>query len=82
MTTSRRVKIELSRDDVLLLCEALDSHVYWQLSEPECRQSGFTQSPGTLVHEDAIEIRRSERLEARLRDLLVVSATRQAKSRR
>jgi len=61
-----KLKLELTRDDLALLCEALDSHTYWQLSDPEYRESGSVCEPGSDDADSAAEIRRSEVLQGRL----------------
>ncbi len=40
MTETRT--IELTDAEIHLLCEALDSHEYWQLSEPHERNDGYS----------------------------------------
>lgn len=42
-----RVQLDLTSDELYLIVEALDSHVYWQLSDPLYRNSGFVMDPGT-----------------------------------
>ena len=39
--------IELTDDEIELLCEALDSHQYWQLSDTHYRSSGYVLEPGS-----------------------------------
>ena len=34
--------VQLTPDGITLLVEALDSHEYWQLSEPHERDSGYS----------------------------------------
>lgn len=34
--------VQLTPDEITLLVEALDSHEYWQLSEPHERDSGYS----------------------------------------
>lgn len=41
-----QVSLSLSPADVALLIEALDSHEYWQLSDPTWRHSGYVRLPG------------------------------------
>lgn len=65
--TDDRVSLSLSPADIELLIEALDSHEYWQLSDPTWRHSGYVRLPGdwldpwgdpeetTPEQEDAIE---------------------------
>lgn len=42
MTTERAITVELSDAEVALLIAALDSHEYWQLSEPHERNDGYS----------------------------------------
>ena len=46
---SASVRIELTPAEVDLLTEALDSHEYWQLSDPSWRNSGYVIAPGEDV---------------------------------
>ena len=55
--------IRLSRNELALIVEALDSHAYWQLSSPEEQHDGYTYSSSR-------EVQRCGRLEARLRRTL------------
>lgn len=41
MPERKRVTVEFDQDEVELLKEALDSHEYWQLSDPVDRDSGY-----------------------------------------
>jgi hypothetical protein len=36
-----KVRVEVTKEEIGLLYEALDSHAYWQLSDPKDRNSGF-----------------------------------------
>lgn len=49
MMERARVTVELTPDEVDLLIEALDSHEYWQLSDPTWRNSGYVIVPGEDV---------------------------------
>jgi len=62
--------VDLTKSEIELLIEALDSHVYWQLSEAEFRHDGTVWEPGSRDPENAAEIVRSERLSARLSAVL------------
>jgi hypothetical protein len=42
MQQQQLVTIDLSPEELNLLIEALDSHEYWQLSEPHERNDGFS----------------------------------------
>jgi hypothetical protein len=52
-----QVSLSLSSADVALLIEALDSHEYWQLSDPTWRHSGYVRLPGDWLDPwgDAVE---------------------------
>lgn len=40
------VPVPLTKADIGLLIEALDSHAYWQLCEPRYRNSGYVLEAG------------------------------------
>lgn len=79
MAESAKVTIELTQAEVDLLAEALDSHEYWQLSDPLWRNSGYVILPGEDAELSAAEplhgdqreavgeILEARRLQARLR---------------
>lgn len=37
------IKLTLNEDEIQLLIDALDSHEYWQLTEPNQRNDGYSQ---------------------------------------
>lgn len=45
MTPSDRHEVFLTAEEIGLIVEALDSHEYWQLSEPTWRHSGSVILP-------------------------------------
>jgi hypothetical protein len=45
MTSPERHEVPLASEDIGLIIEALDSHEYWQLSEPTWRHSGAVILP-------------------------------------
>jgi len=45
MPNPERNQVALTDDDIALLVEALDSHEYWQLSDPTWRHSGAVILP-------------------------------------
>ena len=45
MASPERHDVPLAREDTWLIIEALDSHEYWQLSDPTWRQSGAVILP-------------------------------------
>jgi len=49
------VKVSLSSENLELIREALDSHIYWQLSDEHYRSDGYVQSPGS-DNPDNVEI--------------------------
>lgn len=58
--------IELTDDEVALLCEALDSHQYWQLSDTHYRSSGYVLQPGSDDPEARTAIAACDALAAKL----------------
>ena len=56
----------LTDDEVGLLREALDSHVYWQLSDEVYRDSGFVSDPGSDEPDKADEIKAANALDRKL----------------
>jgi hypothetical protein len=64
--TPTTLQLELTPEELELLCEALDSHVYWQLSDPAHRDSGTVRGPGSEDEAVAEEIQRVETLAARV----------------
>ena len=59
--------VELAAVELALICEALDSHVYWQLSDSHYRNDGYVREPGSDDPEAADSIRAATTLEERLR---------------
>ena len=59
----------LSDKDLHLLVEALDSHVYWQLSDQHYRSNADVLEPGSDSPEQAAEIQACVELSDRLRSL-------------
>lgn len=64
------ITIEVTPEEISLLASALDSHVYWQLSEPEYRNSGYVLDPGSDDPEGSAEIKRAEALQERIEALI------------
>lgn len=51
----RELQVQLTEGEIHLLIEALDSHEYWQLSEPEDRTDGYSMvEDGTNAEIDAV----------------------------
>ena len=63
---SRRARIVLTDRELALLLEALDSHEYWQLSDPAYRSSGYVLDDGADDPRTRREIRRTRRLAEKL----------------
>lgn len=61
--------IDLTDAELHVLTEAIDSLVYWQLSEPHYRDSGYVRDPGTDEPEIAEQIAFARALEAKLEAL-------------
>ena len=59
----------LSKKDLDLLVEALDSHVYWQLSDEHYRSNSDVVEPGSDDPDTAAEIEACVELSQRLRTL-------------
>jgi hypothetical protein len=57
---------ELTDAEVALLREALDSHIYWQLSDEHYRDSGFVSDPGSDEPDKAAEIAAANALDRKL----------------
>jgi hypothetical protein len=63
------MQLALSEKDLNLLVEALDSHVYWQLSDRHYRSNADVIEPGSDDPEQAAEIEACAELSDRLRTL-------------
>jgi hypothetical protein len=63
------MQFPLSEKDLDLLVEALDSHVYWQLSDQHYRNNADVIDPGSDDPEQAAEIEACVELSDRLRAL-------------
>ncbi|MCZ7589940.1 MAG: hypothetical protein M5U27_14000 [Gaiella sp.] len=59
--------LEVTGEELTLLCEALDSHVYWQLSDRYYRNDGYVREPGSDDAEAVAAIRATSALEEKLR---------------
>lgn len=64
-------RVDLTNEELELLAEALDSHVYWQLSDDHYRSSGYVMEPGSDDPESAEQIVQCELLADRLRKVAV-----------
>lgn len=68
--TPPRRTIELTDADLELLCAALDSHIYWQLSDENYRNSGYVLEPGSDDPDVAKDISEAEALLSRIEGLM------------
>lgn len=68
------LNVELNNDEVTLLREALDSHAYWQLSDPSYRSSGYVRDPGSDDPEKRDELKAVSTLDSKLAALQPVTA--------
>jgi hypothetical protein len=57
--------VALTPDESHLVSEALDSHIYWQLSDYHYRRDGYVDEPGSDDPEKVAEIKQAEALQAR-----------------
>lgn len=57
----------LTAEELTLLCEALDSHVYWQLSDGHYRNNGYVREPGSDDSVAVAAITAANALEEKLR---------------
>jgi len=64
---SAKIQVSLTKDELELIVEALDSHTYWQLSEEMYRRDGYVMEPGSDDPEVAAEIKAAEELQTRLK---------------
>lgn len=60
------VTLRLTADEAALVCEALDSHAYWQLSDEHYRRDGYVNEPGSDDADNAAEIRDADALRAKV----------------
>ena len=58
--------ITVTKAQLELLCQALDSHAYWQLSDEHYRNNSEVRGKGSDDPDMAAEIRACRRLEKRL----------------
>jgi hypothetical protein len=60
------IAMQLSPEDLDRIIDALDSHVYWQLSEPQYRSNADVLEPGSDDPKVAAEIEACRELADRL----------------
>ena len=65
-TRTSMVGVQFTPRELALVCEALDSHVYWQLSDEHYRRDGYVHEPGSDDAHNAEEISEAETLLRRL----------------
>ena len=61
--------IQLTDEDLALLVDALDSHIYWGLSDEKYRDSGHVMDSGSDDEEQAEDLAKCRVLEARIDEL-------------
>jgi len=71
--------VRLTVDQIRLLASALDSHIYWQLSDQQYRNDGYVLPPASNDPAMRKEIRSSLRLLARLEAIALTAAAPQAR---
>jgi hypothetical protein len=57
---------EFSMDELALLSDALDSHIYWQLSDPEYRDSGYVNGLGSADPEKREMMKDAKKLDDKI----------------
>jgi hypothetical protein len=62
-----RIALQLTPDELDIVCASIDSHIYWELSDRSYRNNGYVEPPGADDDETAAEITEAERLLERLR---------------
>lgn len=72
--------ISLTKKELALVVEALDSHAYWQLSDQHYRRDGFVDEPGSDDPEIRRELRATNRLHDKLEAALHTKRTVRAKT--
>ncbi|HWB77546.1 MAG TPA: hypothetical protein VG755_21420 [Nannocystaceae bacterium] len=73
------ISVRLSVDDLALLCDAIDSHIYHELSDDEHRRSGYVEPPGAFDAGAAESITEADGLLRRLDALLSAERARMAR---
>jgi hypothetical protein len=64
--TIATIRVELTQAELELLRQALDSHAYWQLSDPYYRHSGYVRPPGSDDPEETEAIQATDALDRKL----------------
>ena len=64
------IDVQITLRHLALVCEALDSHVYWQLSDEHYRRDGYVNEPGSDDEDNAEEIAEAVALLRRLEPAL------------
>jgi len=64
------IDVQMTLRQLALVCEALDSHVYWQLSDEHYRRDGYVNEPGSDDEDNAEEIAEAVALLRRLEPAL------------
>ena len=73
------ITLHFTPDELGLVCAALDSHVYWELSDGGHRNSGYVESPGSDDEETTAMISQAEALQLRLWEALRLPEAAKAK---
>ena len=69
----KKITLMLDPAEVHLIEEALDSHIYWQLSSDTYRNDGSVTDPGSDDPEEAKEIAETRALQERITAMVVES---------
>lgn len=75
------ITLHFTIEELGLVCEALDSHIYWELSDTGYRNGGYVDGPGSDDDEAAALISEAEALQIRLGAVLRVEQAAQTKGK-
>jgi len=50
------MQVEMSPDELRMIAEALDSHLYWQLSDEDRRDSGYVMEPYSEEEQACVDL--------------------------
>jgi hypothetical protein len=67
------ISLHLDPQELALICDALDSHIYWQLSDDHYRRDGHVREPGSDDADQAAELQRTEALLRRLQTVVGIT---------
>jgi hypothetical protein len=72
---NKMVTVSLTRGELSELLEAIDSYVYWQLSDEHYRNNGFVNEPSSDDPDTRKQVEQAWDLHKKLEDVFFSSAT-------